>query len=315
METRARGARGWLARRVPMAERRPLLLEALNGLYAAREGGRGRERRAESATAGTERGFVSLVGAGPGDPGLLTRRRSQRLRRADLVLYDALVDPRALALAPRAQRFFVGKRAGRHAVTPGVIIRAADSRRHAAAGGSCGSRAATRSCSAAAARKRWRSQRAGIPYEVVPGVSAAIAAPALAGIPVTHRGLASGFVVVSGHAEEFYRADPRRARAGGATVVMLMGSARVGGIAGLLVDAGWSARRRRRSSSSAAAAGARRRRGDARRISRAGVEAARTDGRAPWSIGEVVALRGRAGRAARNGRRRSHAATGRAGAG
>ena len=58
-------------------------------------------------------GRVSLVGAGPGDPELLTRRALLRLRRADLVLYDALVPPEIVALARRAQRFSVGKRAGR----------------------------------------------------------------------------------------------------------------------------------------------------------------------------------------------------------
>src|SRR5258708_24301658 len=62
-------------------------------------------------------GHVSLVGAGPGDPALLTRKALARLRRADLVLYDALVDARVLAVARRAQRFFVGKRAGRHALS------------------------------------------------------------------------------------------------------------------------------------------------------------------------------------------------------
>jgi uroporphyrin-III C-methyltransferase / precorrin-2 dehydrogenase / sirohydrochlorin ferrochelatase len=61
-------------------------------------------------------GLVSLVGAGPGDPDLLTRRAAQRLAEADLVLYDALVDPAVLDLAGKAQRFYVGKRAGRHHV-------------------------------------------------------------------------------------------------------------------------------------------------------------------------------------------------------
>ena len=74
-------------------------------------------------------GHVSLVGAGPGDPELLTRKALHRLRRADLVLYDALVDERVIALARRAQRFFVGKRAGRHALSQqeihAVMIRAA----------------------------------------------------------------------------------------------------------------------------------------------------------------------------------------------
>jgi siroheme synthase len=59
------------------------------------------------------RGFVSLVGAGPGDPDLLTRKAAQRLAEAEVVLYDALVAPEALELAPAAQRVFVGKRAGR----------------------------------------------------------------------------------------------------------------------------------------------------------------------------------------------------------
>src|SRR4051812_29912320 len=74
-------------------------------------------------------GHVSLVGAGPGDPALLTRKALIRLRRADLVLYDALVDERIVQLARRAQRFFVGKRAGRHALAQheieALMIRAA----------------------------------------------------------------------------------------------------------------------------------------------------------------------------------------------
>ncbi|PYQ85650.1 MAG: siroheme synthase, partial [Acidobacteria bacterium] len=74
------------------------------------------------------KGHVSLVGAGPGDPGLLTRKAIARLRSADLVLYDALIDDRVLKYARRAQKFFVGKRAGRHAMSQeaihGLIIRA-----------------------------------------------------------------------------------------------------------------------------------------------------------------------------------------------
>ena len=62
------------------------------------------------------RGFVSLVGAGPGDAELLTRKAARRLSESDLVLYDALVSPEALDLAPRAHRFLVGKRAGRPSV-------------------------------------------------------------------------------------------------------------------------------------------------------------------------------------------------------
>ena len=61
---------------------------------------------------------VALVGAGPGDPGLLTRRALYLLRRADLVLYDALVPLEIVDVARRARRFYVGKRAGRHSMTP-----------------------------------------------------------------------------------------------------------------------------------------------------------------------------------------------------
>ena len=74
-------------------------------------------------------GFVSLVGAGPGDPELLTLRALRRLREADLVLNDALVHEDLLELAPKAQRFYVGKRAGRHSIDQdgihGLMIRAA----------------------------------------------------------------------------------------------------------------------------------------------------------------------------------------------
>src|SRR6185436_19291614 len=74
-----------------------------------------------SKSVGAARGHVSLVGAGPGDPGLLTRTAIARLRGADLVLYDALIDDRILRYARRAQRFFVGKRAGRHSMAQTAI--------------------------------------------------------------------------------------------------------------------------------------------------------------------------------------------------
>ena len=100
---------GWKRARVPLATRRPLLLEKLNALYA---------RAPSPGAAGPlPPGFVSLVGAGPGDPGLLTRRAAERLAQADVVLYDALVDGDVLRLAPQAHCFHVGKRAGRPSTT------------------------------------------------------------------------------------------------------------------------------------------------------------------------------------------------------
>jgi uroporphyrin-III C-methyltransferase/precorrin-2 dehydrogenase/sirohydrochlorin ferrochelatase len=80
---------------------------------------------------------------------------------------------------------------------------------------------------------------AGVPFEIVPGVSSAIAAPALAGIPVTHRGLASAFVVVSGHAEEAYGDVLRSLAPLSATVVVLMGLGHLTAIAALLLNRGW----------------------------------------------------------------------------
>ena len=170
------------------------------------------ENAGQSTT--VRRGLVSLVGAGPGDPALLTRRAAQRLAEADLVLYDALVDRAALDLAPSAQRIFVGKRAGRPAVTQEFIIRlliraARRGRRVVRLKGG------DPFVFGRGGEEALALSAAGLPFEVVPGVSSAVAAPALAGIPVTHRGMASGFVVVSGHAEEAYRPIARKP---GATV-------------------------------------------------------------------------------------------------
>src|SRR5437867_9337966 len=144
------------------------------------------------------KGHVSLVGAGPGDPGLLTRTAVARLRAADLVLYDALIGEGILKYARKAQRFFVGKRAGRHAMSQEAIhalmIRAARRGRKVVrlkggdpfVFGRGGEEALALSA-------------AGVPFEIIPGVSSALAAPALAGIPLTHRGTASAFLVVTGH--------------------------------------------------------------------------------------------------------------------
>jgi uroporphyrin-III C-methyltransferase / precorrin-2 dehydrogenase / sirohydrochlorin ferrochelatase len=185
-------------------------------------------------------GHVSLVGAGPGDPGLLTRRAIVRLRAADLVLYDALIDERILRYARRAQRFFVGKRAGRHAMTQDAIhalmIRAARRGRRVVR-----LKGGDPFVFGRGGEEALALRRAGIPYEVVPGVSSAIAAPAAAGIPVTHRGLASAFFVVSGHDEESFVSAIAGLEPNRATLVVLMGLARSAAIASSLIDRGWPA--------------------------------------------------------------------------
>jgi len=233
VDAAARERAGWKRGRVPLATRRPLLLEKLNALYDAGAAPRTPTRSPAS-------GFVSIVGAGPGDPGLLTRRAADRLAQADLVLYDALVDAEVLRLAPRAHCFHVGKRAGRPSVSQRAIerllVRAARA----------GKRAVRLKCGDPFVLGRGGEEAlalaaAGVAFEVVPGVSSAIAAPALAGIPVTHRGLSIGFAVVSGHAESAYGEVLDGLAPAALTLVVLMGIAERARIAARLLARGWSA--------------------------------------------------------------------------
>jgi uroporphyrin-III C-methyltransferase len=184
-------------------------------------------------------GHVSLVGAGPGDPGLLTRLAIARLRAADLVLYDALVDERVLHYARKAQRFFVGKRAGRHAMTQSAIhalmIRGARRGRRVVR-----LKGGDPFVFGRGGEEALALQHAGIPYDVVPGISSAIAAPAAAGIPVTHRGVASAFLVVSGHDEEAFASAIGQLKPNGVTLVVLMGLGRASEVACQLIDRRWS---------------------------------------------------------------------------
>jgi uroporphyrinogen III methyltransferase/synthase len=142
---------------------------------------------------------VYLVGAGPGDPGLLTVRAAELIARADVILYDRLVPAEALAGArPDAERFYVGKQGGGEQVpqqeTQRLLVE------HARAG-----RTVVRLKGGdpfvfgRGGEEALVCFEAGIPFEVVPGVTAGVAAPAYAGIPVTHRDLASGVAFVTGH--------------------------------------------------------------------------------------------------------------------
>lgn len=188
----------------------------------------------------TIRGHVSLVGAGPGDPALLTRKAALALRRADLVLYDALVDDRVVSLARRAQRFYVGKRAGRHALSQQeiqavLVSQARRGRRIVRLKGG------DPFVFGRGGEEAQALERAGIPYDVVPGVSSAIAAPGSAGIPLTHRDHASAFFVVSGHDQQVFSSAIGALRPNGVTVVILMGFARRVELTGQLLTAGWDA--------------------------------------------------------------------------
>lgn len=224
----------WRAEGVPMALRRPRLLAALNRLY---------ERRTEEtngAASAAQRGRVTLVGAGPGDPDLLTLRGSRCLGEADLVLYDALSSEKMRAFAPGARWFYVGKRACRQSISQDVLnrIMVKEARR--------GLRVVRLKCGDPFVFGRGGEEALalaaeGIACEVVPGLSSAIAAPALAGIPVTHRGAASAFVVVSGHHETVYRPVFQSLPKVGVTVVVLMGLGQREKIAQTLAELGWPA--------------------------------------------------------------------------
>jgi uroporphyrinogen III methyltransferase/synthase len=187
------------------------------------------------------RGIVYLVGAGPGDAGLLTLRGAELLKRADVVVYDALVNPELLHLAaPGAEIIFGGKRAREHALSQDELNQLLITRARAGKVvvrlkggdpyifGRGGEEAAQLSA-------------AGIPFEVVPGVSSFVAAPNYAGVPLTHRDFASRITIITGHrdpADEPSNIDwPQLAQTPGTKVVM-MGTERIGEIARILVSHG-----------------------------------------------------------------------------
>ena len=175
-------------------------------------------------------GIVYLVGAGPGDPGLLTVKGRAALEQADLVVYDRLVDPALLAYAPPgAEQRFVGKARGaqelsQDAINALLVQRAAQGQRVVRLKGGdpfVFGRGGEEALALAAA---------GLPFEVVPGVTSAVAAAAYAGIPLTHRGLAASFTVASGSEDPAkpessidWDALARSLALGGGTLAVLMG--------------------------------------------------------------------------------------------
>jgi uroporphyrinogen III methyltransferase/synthase len=186
-------------------------------------------------------GFVSLVGAGPGDPGLITVRGKERLRAAEVVVYDHLVGRALLDEAPaESERIYVGKWAGNRAMPQEEICallveRAQRGQRvvRLKGGDPFVFGRGGEEASALAAH--------GVAFEVVPGVSAVSAVPAYAGIPVTDRRASSSFIVVTGHEDPTRGLDRVRwgviAQAAD-TIVVLMGTSRLAAIARALIEGG-----------------------------------------------------------------------------
>jgi uroporphyrinogen III methyltransferase/synthase len=169
---------------------------------------------------------VYLVGAGPGDPGLLTMRGADVLRRADVVVHDRLAEPSLLDLAPAAaERIDVGKSPG--APIPQDRINALLVERGRAGQEVVRLKGGDPFVFGRGGEEAEALRAAGVAFEVVPGVTSAVAVPAYAGVPVTHRGLSTSLTVVTGH-RRHAADDPvdwdAVARAGG-TIVVLMGVA------------------------------------------------------------------------------------------
>jgi uroporphyrinogen III methyltransferase / synthase len=192
-------------------------------------------------------GRVYLVGAGPGDPGLMTARALELIATADVILHDRLIPASALDGArAEAELLFVGKQGGGASVpqeqTEALMVARAQAGKQVVrlkggdpfVFGRGGEEALT-------------LRAAGIPYEVVPGVTAGVAASAYAGIPVTHRGLASAVALVTGHTQEDTGEDPANEEttidwqalaAFPGTLVFYMGVRRLAQITASLIAAG-----------------------------------------------------------------------------
>src|SRR4051812_8314362 len=189
------------------------------------------------------KGIVYLVGAGPGDAGLLTLRGAELLGRADVVVYDGLVNLELLRLAPKAaEKIFGGKRPKDRAIpqediTALLIARARE--------GKCVVRlkGGDPYIFGRGGEEAEELANAHVPFEVVPGVSSIVAGPNYAGIPLTHRDHCSSFTVMTGHE------DPSKPETGldleqiakiPGTKVILMGVERIREIAGALISHGMS---------------------------------------------------------------------------
>ena len=189
-------------------------------------------------------GKVYLVGAGPGDPGLLTVKGARALAAADVVVYDRLLDPSLLTLTRETARsIFVGKERGRQALSQGEINDLLVSEGLA---GNCVVRlkGGDPFVFGRGGEEAMALAHARVSYEVVPGVTSAIAAAAYAGIPVTHRGVSTAVTIVTGSEDptkgETSTPWPALARTGG-TLVVLMGWATLPGIITTLQDNGMAA--------------------------------------------------------------------------
>ncbi len=190
-----------------------------------------------------EKGKVYLVGAGPGDPGLITKKGYDTLRKVDVVCYDALVDPTIVATIPDSiEKLYVGKRAGRHSKPQDeietLLVELAFSGKNVARLKGGDPFIFGRGGEEAIALKK-----AGISFEVIPGVTAATAATAYAGIPATHRGLATWTLLFTAHEADGKNQEAllhydKLASLGDGTLIGYMGIRQLPNLVNQLVEGG-----------------------------------------------------------------------------
>ena len=190
-----------------------------------------------------DRGKVYLVGAGPGDPGLLTLKGLRALESADVVIYDHLINPSLLDLAPpSAERCYAGKAPGAHPIDQEGINRLLADR--AKAGNSVVRlKGGDPFIFGRGGEEVEYLAEQGVPFEIVPGVTSAVAVPAYAGIPLTHRDFASNVVFLTGHKDTPTKKSTIRwaeLAKSGDTLVILMGLTNLPNVARMLIQHGRS---------------------------------------------------------------------------
>ncbi len=195
-----------------------------------------RRRRAPSS------GRVTLIGAGPGDPDLITLRGRRLLRQADVIITDHLVPAALLTdLDPDVAVHYAGKRPGHHSLSQDqittLIVQRAREGDHVVR-----LKGGDPFLLGRGGEEALACARAGIPVEVVPGITSALSVPAAAGIPVTHRGITSSVLVLSGHDGPAGIAGQAADAPADATLVILMAVRTLPGVADALVRAGRPAR-------------------------------------------------------------------------
>lgn len=181
----------------------------------------------------SDRGLLTVVGAGPGDPELITFKAIKALQAADVVLYDALVNEALLAYAPKAEKIFVGKRKGcssyRQEQINELIVSRAKSKGHVVR-----LKGGDPFVFGRGAEEMEYAATHGLEVAMVPGVSSCLSVPAMQQIPVTKRGATESFWVITGTTKEHKLSkDVTLAAQSNATVVILMGMSKLSEIVAL----------------------------------------------------------------------------------